>query len=106
MNPTLPILILTCCLGCKTAPLPSMPPVSKSAARPADSVPAATGPRSIVLEAYFNPGQATTGFFQSSADLVNWDTAYSFPYPTQGAWVGFTNYNSTPCLFFRAGFSL
>lgn len=101
-----PILLLTCCLGCKTVPFPPMPPVAKTAAKPSRVPAAIQAPRQVMIEAYFNPGQATTGFFESSADLVNWETAYSFPYPTQGAWVGFTNYNSTPCFFFRAGFSL
>lgn len=99
----LPILLL---FGCKPS-LPS-PPLPPGASKPLPAAkPAVVQPiHTLIVSAYFGPGQATTGFFQSSTNLVNWDMAYSFPYPAQGAWIGFTNYNSAPCLFIRAGFTL
>jgi len=56
--------------------------------------------------AFTNSTGSAKGFFQISRDLVNWTTIYSFPYPTNGAWISITNVGQVTGLFFRAGSQL
>lgn len=60
--------------------------------------------RDVAMEAYFNPGAATSGIFQYSVDLTNWVTFYTFPYPTNGAWVRATNTTTNVVCYYRAGY--
>lgn len=72
---------------------------------PPPPLPTTTQSHKSVVEAYFGPGRATTGYFQSSIDLKHWATFYSFPYPTNGAVMRGTNVSFNDKLFFRAGYA-
>jgi hypothetical protein len=112
------IFALVLLAGCATAPVkPAKPALLNPPALPvqmtplsavesaAASVAMASHPvRTYVAEAFWPAWAGTAyGFFQTSPDLTNWQTVFTFDYPTNGAWVSWTNVTKAPVIFYRAG---